>query len=171
MSAPLFVELVRAGLLLGACAMLLRTSWTDFIALKIYNRDVLVLLVLALALLPFIDTREMLLRVGFAAICFTTGGVLWMLGKMGAGDVKLLGVAPLLFPPQNVYGFLLLVVLLSVGLAYSHVVTKRLQHVPQTIGRRVSDIAETRRLPYGVPISFATIVVMIVPLLADLGPA
>lgn len=147
--------------LLATLPVLAHICWTDFFHLKIYNRDVLVLLALAVAYLALARPDDVLLRIGLGALLFAVAFVFWLFGKAGAGDAKLLGVTGLLIPPEGALLFAILILVFTLGfhLLCSHAETIRF--LPLTAGRRMMELLSARRLPYGVPIAFAAIALVV----------
>lgn len=82
-------------------------------------------------------------RIGVAALLFTVGAGLFVIGWMGGGDVKLLGALALWLPPNAV---LFLLVAMSLG-GGALTIAMWLRHRMQKNGKELE-------IPYGVAIAF-----------------
>ena len=133
----------------AASVLLLRAAWTDLREYKIGNKLVLALggLFVAYALIAgqWSDLRWDLV---FAAIMFLAFLVVYALGWMGGGDVKLLAVAFLWVGLSGAQTFSILLAISS----GAHAIAARLGWVK-------SQLTDTgrRRMPYGPAIACAVI--------------
>lgn len=159
-----------AEVLLSAAsvAVLVRVCWTDFDRLKIYNRDVVTLLVLFVLLLFVAQPSDSGLRVGLGFILFMIGMVFWMAGRLGAGDVKLLGVSGLAVPAGNATLYTAVLLGCTLLLLASYRLREYISFVLPSVGSRLGELADSRRVPYGIPIGAATVLVLLEPLLGPL---
>ena len=134
---------------IAASVLLLRAAWTDLREYKIGNRLVLALggLFVACALIAgkWSDLRWDLV---FAAIMFLAFLVVYALGWMGGGDVKLLAVAFLWVGLSGAQTFSILLAISS----GAHAIAARLGWVKS----QLTD-AGRRRIPYGPAIACAVI--------------
>jgi len=160
------VLLATATLFLRAAAILLlvRIALTDFRQHKIYNAELLPLLALALAgiLTESMQTHSLSPAQGAAITAAAVFAVLigfWLAGKLGAGDVKLMTVVSLLVGSA---GALPLVgALLAFSLA-AFVVMKFPVLLPKSwFSIYAQALDETGRVPFGVPISAATVLALL----------
>ena len=85
------LNVVEILLLLAAAAMLARVGWTDFMTLKIQNRDVLIILGIGLAYSALFHFSDLPYRAALAAFLFAVPFIFWLFKTVGAGDVKLMG--------------------------------------------------------------------------------
>lgn len=158
---PAFAEIAIIAATVAVVAALLRVCWTDFHDLKIWNRDLLVLAGLTAVYLLLSWPQDIALRLLLAAILFGLSFVFWLFRSLGAGDVKLFGIVGFLIPPEYALPFvvLILVFVLAIFLVYKKAAF--LSYLPQIAGRRALKVAESGLIPYGVAISLAAIVVLI----------
>ncbi|CDX60174.1 Peptidase A24A prepilin type IV [Mesorhizobium plurifarium] len=154
--------LLAASLMFKALAMLLlaRIAWSDFTTQRISNGNVLLLLCLGLGGLQFqaLQTHSWL-EMGISAF----GGValfvalfpFWLLRKIGAGDVKLMSVTPLLIGGSNLLVFAVLLLVFAIGTA---ALVKNPFLLPAGMFRHyVQHMDRNGVVPFGVPISGAAI--------------
>ncbi|TPI15513.1 prepilin peptidase [Mesorhizobium sp. B4-1-1] len=157
MSLLLTASLVFKGL---AILLLGRTAWIDFSTQRITNRDVLLLLCLGLGALQFQSLQaHSWLEMGIS----TFGGLalflalfpFWLLHKIGAGDVKLMSVAPLLIGGSNLFVFAVLLLVFAIG---TTALVKNPFLMPVGMFRHyVQHMDRKGVVPFGVPISAAAI--------------
>lgn len=160
------VMLATAALFLKAAAvpLLARIAVTDFRQHKIYNAELLPLLALALAavITECMRVHSLAPAQGAAIIAAAVFVVLigfWLAGKLGAGDVKLMTVVSLLVGSA---GALPLVVALLVFSLAAFTAMK----APMLLPSRWSSVLaqaldQAGRVPFGVPISAATVVALL----------
>ncbi|MER9303479.1 prepilin peptidase [Mesorhizobium sp. M0496] len=143
-----------------AIPLLARIAWLDFTTQKISNRDVLLLLCLGAGSLLLLALRsgswwDIGLSAGAGLLLFVALFPFWALRKIGAGDVKLLAVVPLLIGGS---GLLVFSVLLLVFALATAVVVKSPFLLPQGAFRvYVQHLDRKGVVPFGVPISIASI--------------
>jgi prepilin peptidase CpaA len=149
-----------------AIVMLIRIAYLDLVSLRIRNDHVLPLLATALAIviLDFMRTRDLigtLTLLGAAALVFVVLFVLWMLKKVGAGDVKLLAIMPLLV---GINGSVTFVLALLVVTLLIYAAMKFPMLLPQQLYKaQLEAMRRDRRIPFGVPIAFAAILALLLP--------
>jgi prepilin peptidase CpaA len=162
------VLLAAASLFLKATAILLliRIAVTDFRQHKIYNTELLSLLALALVIVTTESMRQQSpspalgAAIASAAI-FAVLIVFWLARKVGAGDVKLLAIVPLLVGYSGALPMVL--ALLAFALA-AFLVMKFPALLPARWFRLLAQSLDSKgRVPFGVPISAATIVTLLLP--------
>lgn len=154
----LFVE----ALLLKALAvpLLARIAWLDFTTQKISNRDVLLLLCLGAGSLLLLSLQsrswwDMGLSTIAGLLLFVVLFPFWALGKIGAGDVKLMAVVPLLIGGSDLIVFSVLLLVFAIATALAVKVPLML---PQGAFRLYVQYLDRKGVvPFGVPISLAAI--------------
>ena len=162
MIAPIALDILRAV----AVLMLARIAASDFMTQKIRNEHVLQLLAVGggVLLITFItggDAMSTGLTLAMSAGLFLVLLVFWLLGKVGAGDVKLLTTIPILV---GYAGSLPFVAALLVFTLLTYFVMKFPILLPERWFRTyVAALASTGRVPFGVPIAGAAIVVLLLP--------
>jgi prepilin peptidase CpaA len=154
--------LFAASLLLKALAipLLARIAWLDFITQKISNQNVLLLLCMGLGSLLLLSVQsgswwDLGLSVLAGLLLFVVLFPFWTLRKVGAGDVKLMAVVPLLIGGSDliVFSVLLLVFALATAL-----IVKNPFMLPAGMFRvYVQHLDRKGVVPFGVPISLAAI--------------
>jgi prepilin peptidase CpaA len=159
--------LTIAHLVLKAVAigLLLRIGVIDFREHKIHNSNVMALLVVAVALVPISIIREggyfgAGITIAMSAALFAVLFLFWLGGKVGAGDVKLLAIVPMLV------GYQAMLPLAIAMLAFSMVVFFVMKYpvlVPESWFRTyIQGLGTTGRIPFGVPIAAATILTLVI---------
>ncbi len=154
--------LLVASLLLEALAipLLARVAWVDFTTQKISNSNVLLLLCLGLGSLLLLAVQsgswwDMGLSALAGLLLFIVFFPFWILRKVGAGDVKLMAVTPLLVGSTGLVVFSLLLMVFAVATA---VVVKNPFLLPAGAFRiYVQHMDRKGVVPFGVPISAAAI--------------
>ena len=154
--------LFAASLLLKALAipLLARIAWLDFITQKISNQNVLLLLCMGLGSLLLSSVQsgswwDLGLSVLAGLLLFVVFFPFWTLRKVGAGDVKLMAVVPLLIGGSDliVFSALLLVFALATAL-----IVKNPFMLPAGMFRvYVQHLDRKGVVPFGVPIALAAI--------------
>jgi prepilin peptidase CpaA len=168
--------LVAAAILLLkaiAVVMLVRIAVTDFRLHKIYNDHLVPLLAVALALvvLDCVQKQSVTPAVGAgaaAALTFVALIGFWLAGKVGAGDVKLLTVAPLLVGYAGA-------VPMMIGLVVFTLATYLVMRFPHILPKRWQDgyapaVKDKGLVPFGVPIAAAAILALVLPLPVETVP-
>jgi prepilin peptidase CpaA len=164
--------LVAGQILLHAVvvALLLRIALVDFKTQKIINRDVLALAALGLAglVLRALWRLENLqvdvwwnvgMSILVAVVLFLALLPFWVLRKVGAGDVKLMGAAPLVAGAE---GMMVFAVLLLVFAALTALAVKNPVLLPAPLFRQyLEHFGRKGVVPFGVPIAFALIGVIL----------
>jgi prepilin peptidase CpaA len=154
--------LLVEALLLKALAipLLARIAWLDFTTQKIANRDVLLLLCLGAGSLLLLVLRsgswwDMGLSATAGILLFVALFPFWALRKVGAGDVKLMAVVPLLIGGTGLFLFSMLLLVFAV---VTVMVVKAPFMLPEGAFRLyVQHMDRKGVVPFGVPISLATI--------------
>lgn len=136
---------------------------TDFQIQKIRNEQVLQLLALALAMrvLEFAESFQaaaLWQPAAIAALLFLLLIGFWMAGKLGAGDVKLLSVIPLLVGVKGLLVFAITFLVLANVISF---LMRRPDLVPHLHWRaHVQTLAINNRVPLGVPIGLSGILAL-----------
>lgn len=147
-------QLISLWLCLGFLAVI---AWRDFLTYRIRNQDVLILtcMVAVLVILRGLQgsmadlTPDLLAGV----LLFVLGFVMWLLGAMGAGDVKLY------FPLGVMVGWALLPIYVVFLLFASLLMLMAIwlgRRFPKEQGRlraRLTEIAQAKTVPYAVPMA------------------
>jgi prepilin peptidase CpaA len=162
MTAQITLDILRAA----AVLMLARIGVSDFLTQKIHNEHVLQLFAVAIAILliTLLTDRDITsagLTLTMTAGLFVVLVIFWLLGKVGAGDVKLLSIMPILV------GFSASLPFVCVLLAFT-LVTYFIMKFPLVLPARwfrtyVASLAKSGQVPFGVPIAAAAIVVVLLP--------
>ncbi|RUW85692.1 prepilin peptidase [Mesorhizobium sp. M1E.F.Ca.ET.063.01.1.1] len=154
--------LLAVSLLLKAlaAALLARIAWLDFTTQKISNRDVLLLLCFGLGSLQLFSVVagswwDMGLSMLAGLMLFVGLFPFWTLRKVGAGDVKLMAVTPLLVGGSGLVVFSLLLLVFALVTA---LLVKNPFLLPAGAFRGyVQHLDRKGVVPFGVPISAAAI--------------
>jgi len=152
-------DIIRLSLLLTLVALLVIAAVGDVRRYRISNRLCIVVAGLALpywlaasaatgaALLPLLGWQ-----IGVALLVFIGFAVLFALGAMGGGDVKLVAALALWIPPARILELIFLIAIYGGVLALVLVVTRRLR-------------GQTHRaVPYGVAIALGGITLALEPI-------
>ncbi|MEO5758459.1 MAG: prepilin peptidase [Mesorhizobium sp.] len=154
----LFIEAVLLKML--AAGLLARIAWLDFTTQQISNRDVLLLFCLGLGSLLLLSLQssswwDMGLSTLAGLVLFLALLPFWVLRKVGAGDVKLMAVVPLLVGGSSLTVFSLLLLVFALATA---LLVKNPFMLPQgTFRVYVLHLDQKGVVPFGVPISAAAI--------------
>jgi prepilin peptidase CpaA len=154
--------LLAESLLLKGLAipLLVLIAWLDFTTQKIANRNVLLLLCLGAGSLLLLLLRSgSWWDIGLSAVAglllFVALLPFWALGKVGAGDVKLLAVVPFLIGGSGLFLFSMLLLAFAV---VTVMVVKAPFMLPEGAFRLyVQHMDRKGVVPFGVPISLAAI--------------
>jgi prepilin peptidase CpaA len=156
-----------------AVLMLARIAVSDYLTQRIRNEHMWQLFAVAIAILliTFAGNRDAL-AAGFALamslLLFVILLVFWLLGKVGAGDVKLLATMPLLLGYGGSMPFMLALLVFTFIVYF---IMKFPNLLPERWHRGyIQSIAATGRVPFGVPIAAAAIVAVLIPTNLLLGP-
>ncbi|WP_192360116.1 prepilin peptidase [Mesorhizobium mediterraneum] len=164
----LAVSLLLKGL---AIPLLARIAWLDFTTQKISNQNVLLLLCLGLGSLQLLSVQagswwDMGLSGLAGLLLFVALLPFWALRKVGAGDVKLMAVVPLLIGGS---GLLVFSVLLLVFALATALIVKNPFMLPAGAFRLyVQHLDRKGVVPFGVPISLAAICTIVFQVYSNL---
>jgi prepilin peptidase CpaA len=160
------------GLKLVLVAVLCKIGFLDFSQQKIRNNDVLVVLGLGVAAiivtwLGGADPFQIGLGIIAALVLFCLLIPFWIMGKVGAGDVKFMAAAPLVTGGGDLFLFSLV---LLVAAAATAVVVKNPLVLPEGMFRHyVEHLDRKQVVPFGVPISAALIVVLLLQIVRSVS--
>ncbi|HTJ57239.1 MAG TPA: prepilin peptidase [Devosiaceae bacterium] len=160
MTAMLAIDVLKAA----AVLMLARIGVSDFRTQKIRNQHVAELFAVALAILlvTYISNgngRVAGLAFLMSAVLFFVLVLFWLLGKVGAGDVKLMATMPILVGFSGSIPFVAALLVFSL-LVYA------VAKFPVLLPRRwfrtyIQSLASSGRVPFGVPIAAAGILALL----------
>jgi Flp pilus assembly protein protease CpaA len=153
-------DIFAVGLAVLAIGLLARICWTDFFYLKIWNRDLMALLAVTALFLLVAWPADLMLRLALGGILFALSLVFWLSRALGAGDVKLFGIAGCLISAADALTFVVLIFVFALAIIFVYRKSTHLRFIPQLAGRRVLELVDTGRIPYGVPISLATMALL-----------
>ncbi|SJM31299.1 prepilin peptidase [Mesorhizobium delmotii] len=167
--------LLSASLLLKGLAipLLARIAWLDFTTQKISNQNVLLLLCLGLGSLTLLSVQsgswwDLGLSALAGLLLFVALFPFWALRKIGAGDVKLMAVVPLLIGGSGLVVFSVLLLVFALATA---MVVKNPLMLPAGIFRLyVQHLDRKGVVPFGVPISLAAICTIVFQVYVTLMP-
>lgn len=131
---------------------------------KIANRDVLITGVAAavalVGLSAVTDNWSGVVIAIIVAVClFAALLIFWFLGKVGAGDVKLIFVAPLVTGPAYLFAFAILLLVFVIAVV---VVIRNPLVLPKRIFEKYVSLSDGKGMvPFGVPISAALVSVVV----------
>lgn len=152
------------GLQLLLIALLGKMAYRDFTTQKLGNDDVLAVLALSLSTMACAwfagaDGWRLGLALAAALLLFLLLFPFWLLGKVGAGDVKFMATAPLVTGGGDL---LLFALALLVAAALTAFVVRNPVLLPEGVFRHYIQFLDRKRVvPFGVPISAALIVVLL----------
>lgn len=158
------MDLAATGLALACAGWMLRIAWRDFWTLRISNRDVAVLLAMALLTRAAMGFPGGWADLAAGALLFVMGVLFWLMRMMGAGDAKLYLPLGILIGWAGLVPFAVL--LLPVSLIFMGLVALGPRVLPGgwAAVARLAQIRAQRRVPYGVPM-VATALIVMIPLL------
>lgn len=140
---------------LGAsCVFALWIAWVDFKTLTISNRSVLIMLGLALLVSVTRQPASIMWDLALGGFLFLVGFLFWLMGAMGAGDVKLylpLGIALGIFAAGPYVIALLIFSILFLVAAKIAARTGFSNGIPG----RLAELGRGKGLPYAVPMALA----------------
>ena len=147
-----------------AVPLLLRIGWTDFTTQKIRNNDVVLLLSLGAASLFLAALAEnswwnLGMSATAGALLFVLLFPFWLMRKVGAGDVKLMAVAPLVSGGVDLLAFS--IALLVFTLITAVVVRNPLLLPSPAFRAYIQHLDRQRVVPFGVPISAALLAIIV----------
>lgn len=146
--------------LFAAMAMLLFIALRDFQTLRILNKHVLVMIGLYTVyavLTGFADWRGDLTAGG---ILFGMSFVFWLLGMIGAGDVKLYLPLGFFLGMQGLMPYAILLLITSVLLLALVKLGGRWSRGRTAFGRRLQELRAAGKVPYGVPMGVSGMATM-----------
>jgi prepilin peptidase CpaA len=147
-----------------AIAILLRIAWRDMEIQKIGNGDVIALGIVGLVLLGLDGYASgswtpLLFGVGLAAALFAALIPFWIWRKLGAGDVKLMAVVPLVAGSQNMLPFSLILLVTTLITVF---LVKNPMLLPAPMFQKYLKIYDRKGVvPFGVPIAISLIGILV----------
>lgn len=149
------------GLAWASLIFLCRIAWTDFMTLRIRNKDVLILMGVAVLLWLARSGGRDWVDLLAGVFLFGMGFLFWALRMMGAGDAKLFLPLGVMIGWSGLFVFA--VALLPASLLTLALFFMMRWLLPQTgtLGGRVAQIARLRGVPYAVPLFLATVPAML----------
>lgn len=157
-----------------ALPLLVRIAWNDFTTQRIANSHVLLLLSLGAASLFLAALAEsswwnLAVSAIAGAVLFLLLFPFWLLRKVGAGDVKLMAVAPLVSGGSDMLAFAL--VLMVFTLITAALVRNPLLLPSPAFRAYVEHLDRQRVVPFGVPIAAALFVTIVLQVATKLASA
>lgn len=154
--------LVQKMALLTACLFLLFVAWEDFRKFRVRNASVLVLLgIYAVFAIARGEFQPVLHDFYGGLLLFVLGVAFWLAKMMGAGDAKLFFPVGCWVSLNNLFGW-------SVLLLVCSIILLALVKMPFPLGMRhlavidrLDELRRGKQVPYAVPISIATVMVML----------
>ena len=148
------------ALLVGLAGM----AWIaidDFRNLKIRNRDVMLLTLVAAVIVATDPSGAWKSSLLVGTVLFVMGFLLWMAKLIGAGDAKFYFPLGLIAGWSGIGIYVIMLFLTSV--IFLIVLRVEASRPPGggAVRRRLAEIAEKRRVPYGVPMALAAILAVI----------
>jgi prepilin peptidase CpaA len=161
----MFLSGLTIILKLALVALFCKIGFVDFSEQKIRNDDVLAVLGIGIATMVVswlggADVWVLGLSVIAALVLFCLLIPFWLLGKVGAGDVKFLAISPLVV--GGGHDLILFSVVLLVAAAATALIIKNPILLPEGVFRRYIQFFDRKQVvPFGVPISISLIVVLV----------
>ncbi len=154
--------LVQKIALLTACLFLLFVAWEDFRKFRVRNVSILVLLgIYAVFAIARGELQPTLHDFYGGLLLFFLGVAFWLAKMMGAGDAKLFFPVGCWVSLHNLFGWSLL-------LLFCSFILLALVKAPFPLGmrhlavvERLDELRRGKKVPYAVPISIATIIMLL----------
>ena len=148
--------------IIAASFFLLLVAWEDFRRFKVRNKSVLYLLGLYLIYaIARGDFEAALLDLGAGLLLFFIGFVFWLLGLMGAGDVKLYFAVGCWVGLLGISSWAIMLLVCSILMLILVRVQMPLSIRHYMIIDRFEELRNGKKVPYAVPISLATIISLV----------
>lgn len=161
-------ESLAALIYIFQIAIYLYVAYTDFMRWKVTNRAVLALLGSAVLAQVNAGFDALLPDLLIAALLFGLTFPFWLARHMGAGDVKLLTVTGFVVGMDEAFPLAALMLAISIVMLVAMSYGRYLFILPAAFNRRFTEILQHGKVPYGVPISLATISLLSLRLVAFL---
>lgn len=159
--------LVQKGALLTGCLFLAFVAWEDFRKFRVRNRSVLILMaiyvVFAVARGSF---GPLVLDLAGGLLLFALGFAFWLLRMIGAGDAKLFFAVGCWVSLPNLAEWSILLLIWSIVLWALVKIPFPLAVRHLAVVARLDDFRKSKRVPYAVPISIATLFALLPNLVA-----
>jgi prepilin peptidase CpaA len=142
-------------------------AYTDFSCWKITNAAVLALSACGLVAYGIAGFDGLwgglLAGVLFFGITFP----FWLAHMTGAGDVKLIAVTGFVIGFDDIFSLAVLTLLFSLLMLIALSYARYVLFIPAALNRRLAEILQAGRVPYGVPISLAAVTMLSTRLVAS----
>ena len=163
---------VSIGLKLVLIAVLCKIGFLDFTQQKIRNNGVLLVVALGAAVmivgwLAGEESWRIGLGVAAALALFCLLMPFWIMGKVGAGDVKFIAAAPLVTGGGDLFLFSIVLLVAAVLTAF---VVKNPMLLPEGMFRGyIQHLDRKQVVPFGVPISASLILVLLLQIVRSVS--
>lgn len=162
MAAFAALALAWAGLILLA-----RIAWTDFRTFRIPNRDVAVLLGVALVQWFALTGARDMSDLAAGLFLFAMGFVFWLLRLMGAGDAKLFLPLGIMIGWSHLLVFAICLLPASLLCLLGLRLARRWAAPDSAVSVRLQEIARMKGVPYAVPLFMAALPALLPRLLGQ----
>nr|WP_281403174.1 A24 family peptidase [Sulfitobacter aestuariivivens] len=146
---------------MAAVVVLAHIVRVDFDTMKVRNRAVLVLLALYGLWTALNGFQSLATDIGAGVLLFMIALVMWLVGAMGAGDVKLYAVLGMFIGFAHLGLYVILLVIVSVVFVVFLRISARMQGSGQIVSR-MRDFNSSGKAPYAVPMGLAAIPAIVV---------
>lgn len=154
--------IVQKTALLTACLFLMFVAWEDFRKFRVRNASVLGLFgIYAVFALARAEFQPVLLDLSGGLLLFLLGLAFWLAKLMGAGDAKLFFPVGCLVSLHNLFGWSVLLLVCSIVLLALVKLPFPLSMRHLAVIGRLDELRRGKKVPYAVPISLATIMVLL----------
>lgn len=155
---PTFLE---TAALIFSCVWMLFIALEDFRKFRISNRSVLILLGLYFIYALAGGFGDISSDLAAGGVLFGLGFVFWLTGLMGAGDAKLYLPVGLLVGWLSLFSFTIYLLIFSLLLLvlFRFPIPLPFRHI--LLLHRLDEIRQNEKLPYGLPITFSAIAVLL----------
>jgi len=158
------METIEIIHLLAVALGLVGMAWIaagDFRSLKVRNFDVLVLTVIAAVAAATDPSGQWQSSLLIASALFAIGFVLWLAKLIGAGDAKFYFPLGLMVGWSGAGLYVVFLLVTSVAILVLFRIEPWIPQVGGVIRHRLAEIAEKRKVPYGVPMAISGILAVL----------
>jgi prepilin peptidase CpaA len=142
-------------------------AYTDFSRWKITNSAVLALSACGLLSYAAAGFDGFLSGLLAGALFFGITFPFWLARLTGAGDVKLIAVTGFVIGFDDIFTLAVLMLAFSVLMLIALRYAQYVLFIPAALNKRLTEILQDGRVPYGVPISLAAVFILSMRLLAS----